>query len=189
MSKKRSRLPKYEVHEVTDRFERWLKGGNPRGHSPLAGARLQIDGGYDLQKEGLQLKLVAGGIPQIMWFEQDSDVSKDEAAKVLRSFSFHVLSPGLDDGHLRGLKGALAERKKVFEYDEGKRFGEIFGRISYRSHVVLFQDDVYRGLCVDVPIKRIPLGSEKHLSENLFVYAERGIARPARGFVYDLQKG
>lgn len=187
MVKKRS-LPKYEVHEVTDRFEHWLRG-NHNFDSPLVGARLQVDGAYDLQREDLQLQVVAGGMPQIMWFAQDLDVSKtDDPERVLRSFSFHVLSPGLDEKKIERLSGALTRQRGNFNFGELRAFDGIFGKPSYRAHVVPFQRDTYAGVCIDVPITRIPLGNQNRLSDNLFKYAESGIARPVRGFVYDLQK-
>ncbi len=174
--RKKGDLPKYDVHQVTERFVGWLGNVNPGGSSPMAGAQIKVNGSHYLQREGLQLYVRVGGIDQLMWWEQSVDISRVNAQRALGSFSFHVLTPDLNESHASRLLGEYAVLNRIFR------------GVNVRTHCVPFGDQVYTGLCVDAPVAAVPLGRENHLSEKLFVYAERGIARPARGLVYDLFK-
>jgi len=192
----RKREPKLTPYHLIDGLQRWIVS-SPDG--PLHGKELMENFGVNyLEKQGLDLFIRVGGVEQILTFKASS-LQPQKATKYIGNFSVHTI--GVSGEHIDGLQKAIEARQTKLERGEqmeqgGHRepwifsrrtYSRIFGTLRFEPWEVVFKEDNYKGVRVTITSIRIPLGHDGRLSDNLFIYAEKGIIKPIREFVASLE--
>jgi len=167
-----ARGKKIEVSDswLMERFRYWLlKTGQD---SPLKDVHLSVASKNLWEVDNTPLGDVfyvqRMGAEQLLWFFNNSfgvhnlctESTTDKFAGAIRDYRF---DPNPRDN-----------QKQV------RIFRHIFGEPEFSYGGLTFKGTKRYGVTIETPIRHIPIGPGGDFSERIFVYAERGIARPAR---------